>query len=120
MESEGRPQPMLIAEPEVTMPSLSNDALTVQVLLQNLKRAGYTGRHPLTLIPRAGYLSDWTRERWDQTTSELVDTRPSGQSLPSDIGQVIDSMVTSRRGSYTAILDQHRLDRFGDAEHNMV
>ena len=81
-ESERRPQPVLMAEPEVAMPSLSNDALTVQVLLQDLKRAGYTGHHPLALIQREGYLSDWTRERWNQAAFELADVRRLSPSLP--------------------------------------
>lgn len=49
-----------MAEPEEAIQTLSNDILTVQVLLQDLKRVGYTGSHPLALIQRTGYLSDWT------------------------------------------------------------
>ena len=75
------------------MPSLSQDALIVQILLQDLKPVRYTG-HPLALIQRMGYLSDWTRERWDQATLELEDVRQLDRSLPSDIGQVRDAMVT--------------------------
>lgn len=75
------------------MPSLSQDALIVQILLQDLKPVRYTG-HPLALIQHMGYLSDWTRERWDQSVVELADVRRAGPSLPSDIGQVMDAMVT--------------------------
>jgi hypothetical protein len=73
---------------------LKTQALTVQVLLQDLKRAGYTGRHLLARIQRTGYLSDWTREHWDQAAVELTDVRRAGPSLPSDIGQVMDATVT--------------------------
>jgi hypothetical protein len=75
------------------MPTLSNDALMVQILLQDLKPVRYPG-HPLALIQRMRYLSDWTRERWDQAVVELADVRRAGQSLPSDIGQVMDAIVT--------------------------
>ena len=61
-----------MAEPEETIPTLSNDALMVQILLQDLKPVRHT-RHPLALIQRMGYLSDWTRERWDQAVIELAD-----------------------------------------------
>jgi hypothetical protein len=44
-----------MAEPEEAMPSLSNDALTVLILLQDLKPVRYTS-HPLPLIQRTGYL----------------------------------------------------------------
>ena len=91
-ESEERPQTVPMADPEEAIPSLSNDALTVQILLQDLKRAGYPGRHPLVLMQRTGYLWDWTRERWDQATLELTDVRQTHQSLPSNIGQVMDAM----------------------------
>ena len=83
-ESEGTTPPMPMAQFEEARLSLSKDALTVKVLLQDLKQVRYTG-HPLVLIQRAGYLSEWTRERWDQATSELADIRRSSQSLPSDI-----------------------------------
>ena len=53
----------------------------------------YTG-YPLALIQHMGYLSDWTQERWAQAALELADVRRSGQSLPSDIDQVMDAMVT--------------------------
>jgi hypothetical protein len=91
--SEGVEQPVPMAEPEKTVSPLSNDALIVRILLQDLKPVRYTG-HPLTLIQRTGYLSDWTRERWDQATSKLADVRRPGQSMPSDIGQVMEAMVT--------------------------
>jgi len=91
--SEALPPPVPIAVAEEAIPSLSNDARTVQVLLQDLKQVRYTG-HPLTLIQHTGYLSDWTRERWDQATSELEEMRRFGQSLPSDISQVMDAMVS--------------------------
>jgi hypothetical protein len=92
-ESEGMTQPVLRAEPGEEMPSLSNDALAVQILLQDLKQVRYTG-HPLALIQRTGYLSEWTRERWDQAALELAEIRRLGQSLPSDIVQVVEVMVT--------------------------
>jgi hypothetical protein len=91
--SEALTPPVPIAVAEEAIPSLSNDARTVQVLLQDLKQVRYTG-HPLTLIQHTGYLSDWTRERWDQATSELEEMRRLGQSLPSDISQVMDAMVS--------------------------
>jgi hypothetical protein len=87
------PPPVPMVEPEEAIPSLSNDARTVQVLLQDLKQVRYTG-HPLALIQHTGYLSDWTRERWDQATSELEEMRRLGQSLPSGISQVMDAMVS--------------------------
>ena len=93
-ESEGVIQPGPMAEPEEALPTLSNDALTVQILLQDLERAGYTGRHPLTLIQRSGYLSDWTRERWDQAVFDIADVHRASQSMPSDIGQVMEVIVT--------------------------
>jgi hypothetical protein len=92
-ESEGITQPALRAESGEEMPSLSSDALAVQILLQDLKPVRYTG-HPLTLIQRLGYLSDWTQERWDQAALELAEIRRPGRSLPSDIGQVGEVMVT--------------------------
>jgi hypothetical protein len=91
--SERMEQPMPMAQPEEGTPSLSKDALTVQVLLQDLKPVRYTG-HPLALIQRTGYLSDWTRERWDHAALELATVRRPGQSLPYDIGRVMDAMVT--------------------------
>jgi len=91
-----------IAEPEEPVPSLSNDALTVKVLLQDLKPVRYTG-HPLALIQRTGYFSDWTRERWAEATAELASVRRSGQSLPSDIGQVMEAMDTKVRYETTII-----------------
>ena len=94
-ESEGVIQPVPMAEqPEEVIPTLSNDALTVQVLLQDLKRAGYTDRHPLALVQRSGYLLDWTRERWDEATIELADVSRLGQLLPSAINQVISPMIS--------------------------
>jgi hypothetical protein len=39
--------------------------------------------HPLALIQRMGYLSDWTRERWDQATVELMEVPSPGPLLPS-------------------------------------
>jgi hypothetical protein len=86
-------QPVPIPQSAESAPSLSNDALTVQILLQDLKPVRYTG-HPLALIQRTGYLSDWTRERWDQATAELAGASRPGQSLPYDIGRVMDAMVT--------------------------
>jgi hypothetical protein len=83
-----------ITQPEDTTPSLSNDALTVQVLLQDLKQTRYTG-HRFALIQRTGYLSDRTRECWDQATLELAGGRRPGQSLPSDLGQVMHAVVSS-------------------------
>jgi hypothetical protein len=91
--SEVISQPVPMAEPEATMPTLSNDALMVQILLQDLKPVRYPG-HPLALIQRMGYLSDWTRERWDRAVVELTDVRRASPSLPSDTGQVVDAMVT--------------------------
>jgi hypothetical protein len=67
-ESERTTQPVPIAEAEEALPSLSNNALTVRILLQDLKPVRYTGQ-PLALIQYTGYLSDWTRERWDQRSS---------------------------------------------------
>jgi len=92
-----------MAQSETTVPILSNDALTVQILLQDLKRAGYAGHHPLTLIHRTRYLWDWTRERWDQARSELANVRRSDQSLPSDIDQMIDAMNPEVRVEKTII-----------------
>jgi hypothetical protein len=91
--SERMEQPVPMAQSEATVPSFSNDSLIVQILLQELKPVRYTG-HSLTLIQRTGYLSDWTRERWDQTTSELAGVRRPGPSLPSGLGQVVEMMVT--------------------------
>jgi hypothetical protein len=92
-ELEWKTEPVLKAEPEAALPLLSNDALTVRVLLQDLKPVRYSG-HPLTLIQHMGYLSDWTRKRWDQAALELAEIRRLGRSLPSDIGQVGEVMVT--------------------------
>jgi hypothetical protein len=75
------------------VPSLSKDALSLQILLQDLKQVRYTD-HPFVLIQRMGHLSDWTRERWDQATSELEDVRRLGRVLPLDMGQVMDEMDT--------------------------
>jgi hypothetical protein len=83
-----------IAEPKKVILSLSNDALSVQILMKGLKRAGYTSHRPLAPIQRMRYLSDWTRERSDRAVLELTSVRRPGQSLPSDIGQVMDAMVT--------------------------
>jgi hypothetical protein len=41
------------------MRSLSNDAFIVYILLPDLEQVKYTA-HPLALIQRTGYLSDWT------------------------------------------------------------
>jgi hypothetical protein len=65
-------QPVPMVQSTATVPSLSNDVLIVRILLQHLKPVRYTG-HPLTLIQRTGYLSDWTRERWDHAALELAD-----------------------------------------------
>lgn len=69
----------------------------MQVLLQDLKRAGYTGRHLLARMQRTVYLSDWTREHWDQAVFDLEDIRRASQSPPSDIGRTIDAMDTEAR-----------------------
>ena len=98
--SERMEQPVPMADAEEAMPSLSTDALSVKIPLQDLKPVRYTG-HPLTLIQRTGYLSDWTRERWGQTTSELAGVRRPGPSLPSDHGQVMDAIITSADGDRT-------------------
>jgi hypothetical protein len=84
--------PVLMAEPKAALPLLSNDALTVRVLLHDLKPVRYTG-HALVLIQRMGYLSDWTRERWDQATLEVAAGCRPVQSLPSDMSEVIDAIV---------------------------
>jgi hypothetical protein len=88
-------------ESEEVVPLLSNDALSVQILMQGLKRAGYTDHHPLALIQRMRYLSDWTRERWDQATSEVAGVRRPSPSLPLDLGQVMDAMIASADGDRT-------------------
>lgn len=40
-------------------------------------------------------LMKWTRERWDQTAFKLKDVRRLGPSLPLNISEVMDEMVTS-------------------------
>ena len=72
--SERMEQPVPMAEAEEAMPSLSTDALSVKIPLQDLKPVRYTG-HPSTLIQRTGYLSDWTRERWEKAKLEWVMTQ---------------------------------------------
>jgi hypothetical protein len=91
-ESERLPPSVPIAEPEEAIPSLSKDAFTVQILVQDLKPTRYDG-HPLALVQRMGYLSDWTQERWDQAALELQEVPRLGQSLPSDLGQTMDAML---------------------------
>jgi hypothetical protein len=91
--SERMEQPVPMVQSEATVPSLSTDALSMKILLQNLKPVRYTG-HPLALIQRTGYLLDWTRERWDQAASELADVHRPGRALPADIGQLINARVT--------------------------
>jgi hypothetical protein len=91
--SERMEQPVPMVQSEATVPSLSTDALSMKILLQNLKPVRYTG-HPLALIQRTGYLLDWTRERWDQAASELADVHRPGRALPADIGQLMNARVT--------------------------
>ena len=53
---------------------LSEDALIVQTLTADLKRAGVQG-NILVIVQNNGYLQDWGQERWDHAEQELAQTR---------------------------------------------
>ena len=90
-ESQLITRPIPIAEPKEVMPSLSKDALTVQILIQDLNRVRYKG-HPLALAQRTGHLSNWTEQRWDEAVSELTGDHRRNVILPSSIDEVIDTI----------------------------
>ena len=57
---------------------LSKDALTVRELKRDLEAAVAhvpSGHTLFRLVQRHGFLSDWTRERWEQAEMELAQSR---------------------------------------------
>ena len=57
---------------------LSKDALTVRELKRDLEAAAAhvpSGHTLFRLVQRHGFLSDWTRERWEQAEMELAQSR---------------------------------------------
>ena len=63
--------PMQSDEPQI---ALSEDALTVQVLSEDLQRTGFTG-DVFRTVKRQGYLQDWDRQRWLQAEQEVMQAR---------------------------------------------
>src|SRR5918993_1190183 len=55
-------------------PALSKDALIVQTLTADLKRAGVT-RDVFGMVQRHGYLQEWDQNRWLQAEQELAQAR---------------------------------------------
>jgi hypothetical protein len=55
-------------------PGLSEDALIVQTVTADLKRAGVTN-DVFGMVQRHGYLRDWDQDRWLQAEQELAQAR---------------------------------------------
>jgi hypothetical protein len=55
-------------------PALSKDALIVQTVTADLKRAGVT-RDVFGMVQRHGHLRDWDQDRWLQAEQELAQAR---------------------------------------------
>jgi hypothetical protein len=55
-------------------PALSEDALIVQTVTADLKRAGVT-RGVFGMVQQNGYLRDWDQDRWLQAEAELAQAR---------------------------------------------
>ena len=55
-------------------PALSEDALIVQTVTADLKRAGVTS-DVFGMVQRHGYLRDWDQDRWLQAEQELAQAR---------------------------------------------
>ena len=62
------------ADSSLEQPALSQDALTIQTLTADLRRAGVTS-DVFRTVQRHGYLRDWDQERWLRAEQELAQAR---------------------------------------------